>query len=70
MKLNVYGKMVEVVRDDGYWKVFYLGNEGKKRLAIDIFVPSSTKGEDVVTYIADLCHEWATPLRNEVKRLD
>lgn len=70
MKLNVFGRIIEVVRDDSRWKVFYYGNEGKKRLANDIILPPSLKKEDLVEYIADLCHEWATPSNSKVKKLD
>jgi len=70
MKLEVFGKLLEVVRDGDLWKVFYLGNEGKKRPAVDILIPSEVKQEDVAEYLADICHEWARPNKNDVKRLD
>ncbi len=70
MKLNVFGRVVEATRDGTHWAVFYPGNEGKKRRADDIVLPSELKEENLIEYIADLCHEWATPSNNEVKRLD
>ncbi len=60
MRLDVFGKSVEVVKRDNQWRTFYLGNEGKKRAATDITIPSSVPESDVVAYVADLCHEWAT----------
>ncbi len=60
MKLNVFGRSVEVVQRNNKWMVFYLGNEGKKRLADDIYIPDHVPHSEVVGYIADLCHEWAT----------
>ena len=69
MKLNVFGRIIEVMREEGRWKVFCLGNEGKKREAHNIVIPSSLKEEDLTKYIADLCHEWATPANPQVKRL-
>ncbi len=39
--LDVFGRRVLVVRSEDKWSVFYLGNEGKRRLATDIFVPAS-----------------------------
>ncbi len=69
MKLNVYGQLIEVIRKDGNWTVFYLGNEGKKRLANDIRVPKEIRETELIEYITDLCHEWATPNNNKVKLL-
>ena len=70
MKINVFGKIIEVNRNDNRWEVFYVGNEGKKRLANDIVIPSHLKKEELIEYFSDLCHEWATPVNNEVKVLD
>lgn len=70
MKINVFGKIIEVVRNDNRWEVFHVGNEGKKRLANDIVIPSNLKEEELIGYISDLCHEWATPANKEVKILD
>ena len=38
MKFNVFGKNIEVIEHNAKWIVFYIGNEGKKRLADDIFI--------------------------------
>lgn len=67
MKLDVFGKLVEVNQRNGQWLVFYVGNEGKKRKAPDILVPNTIQEPDVINYIADLCHEWATPTNPAVK---
>lgn len=60
MKFNVFGRYVEVVRKKDSWLVYYLGSEGKKRIAEDILIPSSVQDDDLVEYLADLCHEWAS----------
>jgi hypothetical protein len=70
MRINVFGRIVEVIRSGERWKVFYLGNEGKKRPASDIHIPPEVREEGIEEYLADLCHEWARPNRNDVKRLD
>ena len=70
MKLNVFGKkVIEVIRKDNEWKVFYLGNEGKKRKAEGLVIPSSINESEIEEYIADLFHEMATPSNSEVKRI-
>jgi len=65
MKLNVYGKRIEAVKTDNGWKVFYLG-EGLKRLANDLVIPKSISEDEVIPYLADLCHEWATAKNSQV----
>lgn len=70
MRLNVFGRIIEIVRNGAHWQVFYCGNEGKKRLANNITLPGELEEKDLVEYVADLCHEWATPGNSEVKRLD
>lgn len=67
MKIDLFGKEVEVLRVNNNWQVFYLGNEGKKRLAADIIIPASTKENDVVLYLADIYHEFSTSKNPEVK---
>lgn len=69
MRLDVFGREVEVVRRLDEWQVFYPGNEGKKRPALDIFVPAELLEQEILQYIADLCHEWATPQHPEVRIL-
>ncbi|GMG87127.1 DUF7661 family protein [Biformimicrobium ophioploci] len=69
MKLDVYGKEVEVIRSDSRWCVYYLGAEGKKRIAQDLNIPSDLPESEVMDFLADLCHEWAGPGRVEVIRI-
>lgn len=66
MILNVFGKEIEVLKDGSQWKTFYLGSDGKKRIARDIVIPNNLPENEVVGYVADLCHEWATAKYNEV----
>lgn len=68
--LDVFGRRVLVVRSEDRWSVFYLGNEGKRRPATDIFVPASVTESQLQQFVADLCHEWASELYPQVERLD
>ena len=70
MKLNIYGKKIEIIRYGENWKVFYLGNEGKKRIADDIVIPESLKEEELKDYIQDLFHEWSIPSNNQIIEID
>jgi hypothetical protein len=60
MKFDVFGTIVKVVDREGSWKVFYIGNEGKKRLAGDIVIPSSVSESELAEYLADIRHEYAS----------
>ena len=70
MKFSVFGKNIEVIERNSKWVVFYIGNEGKKRLAEDIIVPPDILEDQLIEYLSDLCHEWARPNYSEVKKLD
>lgn len=69
MKINVFGRMIEVVKAGNNWVVFYLGNEGKKRPADDLAVPAELQEDELPGYLADLCHEWETGTNNRVEIL-
>ncbi len=66
----MFGKRVLAVRHEDAWSVFYVGPDGKRRPATDIFVPGGVTEPDLVEYLADLCHEWASEKHPEVRRLD
>ena len=66
MKLNAYGKKIEIVRQENRWIVFYLGDEGKKRTAHNIFIPPDLKENEIQNYLGDLLHEWASPSNNQI----
>jgi len=70
LKFEVFGRDVLIVETGGGWQAFYLGNEGKRRLARDITVPPNIEESKMAQYLDDLCHEWATDRNNSVKRVD
>ncbi len=70
MKIDAFGRELEISRHNEEWKVFDLGSEGKKRSARDIVIPSSIAESELVDYLADLLHERATMRHSEVKALD
>ncbi|MEM9316672.1 MAG: hypothetical protein AAGA95_18840 [Pseudomonadota bacterium] len=69
LKFDVFGRRVQVARQDGRWTAFYAGDEGKRRIATDIVIPEDTPEEDLITYLADLCHEWASSRNPDVRKL-
>ena len=69
LKLDVFGRMVLVERSANAWEVYYLGGDGKRRRADDIFIPSSVDEAELERYVADLCHERATARHPNVVRI-
>ncbi len=67
-RFNVFGTLVAIVGSAGSWRAFYLGAEGKRRLA-DFVVPDNIASADLSEYLADLFHENATPRNGAVKQL-
>ncbi|MEM7020728.1 MAG: hypothetical protein AAF512_25725 [Pseudomonadota bacterium] len=59
-----------IIKSDQGWTAFYPGSDGKKRPARDIPVPADLKESELGDWLADLCHEWATPSHSEVKRFE
>ncbi len=70
MKLDVFGCKVLAERTNGGWRIYYLGEEGKRRLADDLMVPSFITESEIRRYLADLCHEWASTKHPDVRRID
>ena len=69
-KFDVFGRRVAIVRANGQWLAFYLGNEGKRRRAEDIVLPATLAESELRSYLDDLCHEWATYRHPGVRIID
>lgn len=70
IKLNAYGKRIDVEFIDGKWIAFYRGGDGKRMRAANLAIPPDLERDEVVTYIADLLHESATERNPDVTILD
>ena len=68
LRFSVFGREVVVTRSDATWEVFYQG-EGKRRPAVDIWIPPDIPASEIEQYLGDLCHEWATERHPSIKRL-
>ncbi|MCB1896609.1 MAG: hypothetical protein H6945_18465 [Zoogloeaceae bacterium] len=69
LRFDLFGRPIEVVREGGRWRVFYLGNEGKRRPAADIEIPSEVTADTLEGWLDDMFHEYATAARSRVRRL-
>lgn len=70
MKINLFGRIIDVIKRDNQWLVFDLGNEGKKRLAQDVLIPPTVKEKELLNYLDDLCHEWSSSKHPRVKLVE
>ena len=70
MKFDVFGRQVLVCRSGKDWKAYYLGDDGKRRSAPDIVIPTDLDESQLEQYLDDLCHEWASEKYTGVIRLD
>ena len=69
-KLDVFGKLILAIHTNDGWEMFYLNEDGKRRLATEILVPNFVKETEIENYIEDICHEWATEKHPNVRRLN
>ncbi|MCC2617352.1 hypothetical protein LJ739_13960 [Aestuariibacter halophilus] len=70
MKLTIFGRDVDIMRRPHGWEAVYVGNDGKKRRAEDILIPSHLAEQDIIGYVSDVCHEWASARYPRVERRD
>lgn len=66
MKLDAYGRQLEILRESELWVIYEVG-EGKKSCSHDISIPPDYNEKQVLTYLEDLFHERATPDRPKIK---
>ena len=57
MKHKIFGQNYDVAREEGKWRVYAAGPEGKKRLLRDILIPGTVHEQDIRRYLEDLFHE-------------
>lgn len=70
IRLNAYGKLLDIEFADGEWIAFRRGNDGKRMRISNMVIPADLDHDEVVTYIADLLHESATERNPEVTILE
>ena len=70
IRLNVFARQVIAVKSEDGWQLFYSSADGKRRPADDLIVPPFIAESEIVSYLEDLCHEWASYKHPGVRRLD
>ena len=69
LEFDVFGRCVLVERTSTGWRALYPGVEGKAQVAHDLVIPADTPEMEMRQYLADFCHEWASPEHPDVRRL-
>jgi len=64
---DVFGRLMQAQRTDGRWQLFLVGAEGKKRPVPDVSVPPHLSAEELLTFLDDLYHEFASPSHPSVR---
>ena len=68
LRFDVFGREVAVERTAGGWRPLLIGSEGKSRPA-DFRIPSTLGEDELLAYLDDLFHEYATAERPRVRRI-
>ena len=69
--IEIFGRQFfAVLRRDG-WAVHYPGGEGKRGPLLEVPIPHDVRTpHGLRDFLADVCHEWATPEHDRVRWLD
>jgi hypothetical protein len=70
LRFDVFGRLVAIRRTDEQWVAYHQGPDGKLQRAFEIIIPPALEEDALPQHLADLCHEWASPEKQEVQRLD
>ncbi len=65
LRFNVFGEIMVAERFDSEWRLFILGNDGKRRRC-DVVIPAFIKESELAQYLDDIFHERATRERPSV----
>ena len=68
LRFDVFGREIAVERMGGGWRPLLIGGEGKSRPA-DFEIPSTVAENELLGYLDDLFHEYATAARPSVRKL-
>ena len=67
-EVEVFGKRLLVERTAAGWQAYLPGDDGKRRPAPGVIIPSFVVTDDeLLRYLADLWHESARPDRQTVR---
>lgn len=68
LQFDVFGHRIAVAGEQGAWRAFMLGPDGKRRPA-EFVVPGFLAADELCQYLADLLHEFASPANSAAVRI-
>jgi hypothetical protein len=69
--IDVFGTRLLADRTPDGWRLWTPADDGKRRPVHELPIPAFVTTEDeLLRYLADLCHEGATPARPDVRWVD
>ena len=67
-EVEVFGRRLLVERTTTGWRTCVPGADGKRGPISETLVPAFIVTDDqLLQYLADLCHEWASPRNPDVR---
>ena len=70
-RIEIFGRQFVAVRRRDGWAVHHPGGEGKRGPLLEVPIPHDVRTPRALRdYLADVCHEWATPEHDRVRWLD
>ena len=70
-RLDIFGHAYVAAHTEDGWELYSPGAEGKRGPRLDLPIPPFVHTEaELAAYLADLCHEWATPAHPDVRWID
>lgn len=66
---DVFGKRIQSVRTAEGWELFEVGNRGKLRRFGGTIVPPKLSEEQLIAFLDDLFHQYATLSHPRVRRV-
>lgn len=67
-RLDIFGRPFLAERTERGWELFHPGAEGKRGPPLELPIPPFVRSDaELTAYLADLCHEWATPAQPDVR---
>ncbi len=68
LRFDVFGREIAIERTTSGWRPLLVGSEGKSRPA-DFEIPSTLGEDELLGYLDDLFHEYASAERPRVRRI-
>ena len=69
IKFNVFGTLMSVQRKDQQWLLFRESDTGIRARVYDVIIPVELKEEELLTYLDDIYHEYASERHGKVIRV-